>query len=1285
MPTPFNLPDLDQDALEKIQPQKLTIGEFKQAMETTAEENAGWAKPLVQFGNMLESPDKYAGFVQGPWNAITNLGNALGDKVQGKPIDVSDNYLRISNETARRWNFVGRPTQYLPGPLGEYGRTVTEADDPGMGFGGAIGGETAGALTGVGILKQLQRLAWLKTMAQNAYRVRRLQGLPGWTQKANLVAAANRWGKRSKFAAEFMFAAGMATPFLDQSEGNLSNFLDESLFGGSGVVPFRVEEGDDYLESFRKGFLSEGVLAPAGILGFGLTARKVWNVGGDLINPQQATRGFAEVMDDVARTDIDPYRFGDGGVDTAPVPKPPTPGGDLPPGVQGGDLGNYLDRPGSLSQYDSAISRAIADETQVRQVVEQRNWLEEQGLIEVGENGQWELVVSNDAVNPEIKLMFDRIRKQRGDLIRQATLTGEDLSTQFDELDKMEAELIEAGQAGTPIQMPEGIIKDEFEQLDFPDTRPEMDTFLAQLNELSDTQLREIERKVNLPAMRAAKELRLNTAQEKITQIELKIEEIREKIEKGQEGGGYTQVGGKRQLNKATKELEAAQAELQELQEVRSTETLVGPQIELGLEGNLTVKPPVDPEIPPRKASIEWVNRDKEVLAEQVEQRVEISKKQENVIDVQATRIDEPVREFFTSRQGSDLLPDEVPDSELTPVTDVLAKIPAQTPLRFLIRSAPKSQQAGIAFKRLTDAFEKLAEGAPGGANRTPGLGPVNTVGDFINILNIGRVAIEEGTQKALRDAETTERFRRYVAPYLTKATKLAIKKAIKDIETTKIYFKALELEVKDLITQIIQPGDTIGDIADRIKEGLISPRARADIQRLRGVTEGIKLPKLGSGGARLGVTRKASWDKRLARLKDEPLPGENAFKGWIEGKQRPDPNGPTISEYKNELSRLGRDDLRTLAAPTNNPEIAAIVKARTGRRVWQAKKQDIVDAFGEYYEDTGRWGIPSSPDDVYLEMAADPSDPFILPPGKQGDLNLGDTSSKTPLRKDIDAEGVESVVPVGEYKPRGIPKEEREAIIKSILASAVRNGEIQAPFSPLPERPPVQYDQQSLLADLSADDSGQLSFMYATDQLPTYKAGGKNSDALIDEMRLRYNYQELDASSRQAKRDAFIKERGWDKLPWDEQKRIGMLPESAYAFTGDQLQDPSLGRFIFRDSTYSIKGEDLTGGSVQFSTSNPVEMAARSAGIPYGDQPIPPKKPPEKKVWSNKEVIPEEQAKQKQKVDKEAKKKKGNKRGTALERRESKMAQQDLEAAVERLSKMVEDLNKRNDGGLCS
>ena len=126
---------------------------------------------------------------------------------------------------------------------------------------------------------------------------------------------------------------------------------------------------------------------------------------------------------DRANTDIAPYKFGTGGADTTPVPKPPTPSGDLPPGVRGGDLDSYLDRPGSLTQYDSAISRAISDRTQVKHVEKQRDWLQQQGLIELGENGQWEIVVSDSAVNPDVKLLFDRIRRQRGTLIRQQTLT----------------------------------------------------------------------------------------------------------------------------------------------------------------------------------------------------------------------------------------------------------------------------------------------------------------------------------------------------------------------------------------------------------------------------------------------------------------------------------------------------------------------------------------------------------------------------------------------------------------------------------------------------------------------------------------------------------------------------------------------------------------------------------------------------------------------------------------------------------------------------------------------
>ena len=172
----------------------------------------------------------------------------------------------------------------------------------------------------------------------------------------------------------------------------------------------------------------------------------------------------------------------------------------------------------------------------------------------------------------------------------------------------------------------------------------------------------------------------------------------------------------------------------------------------------------------------------------------------DQTLEIEGERVDEPLREFLTTREGRDLLPEEIPSSELVPITEALGKVDPRTPLRFFIRSAPKGEQAEIAFKRLVDAFDKFSSGAPGGEKRTTGLGPLNTVGDLMNLLNIGRVAIEEGTQKALRDAETTEAFRRQIAPYLTKASKLAIKRAMEDIEKVQIYLKALQFEVEDLL-----------------------------------------------------------------------------------------------------------------------------------------------------------------------------------------------------------------------------------------------------------------------------------------------------------------------------------------------------------------------------------------------------------------------------------------------------------------------------------------------------
>ena len=1308
MPTPFNLPDLDQDELFNLQPEQLSSGEKKRSYQETGEARGGIIKPYLQFKHMLDSPDVVAGAIQGPWNAITNLGNAIGDKIQGKPIDISDNYLHISNEAARRANILGRPLQYFPKDVQEKlswtgleGEETTASDDYGLGAGGVISGEAIGWYTGSNFLKygglalrQINRLGWLKTLAQHAAKYKRLdKGLD--VVQADRV---RKWIQRAQFGGGAMAQAAFVAPFLDQSNGNFANVSEEMLtewFGSDKIpffetgvqwkVPFQVEEGDNYLDSTFKGAFADGILPTMGILGIALPFRKAFELANDARTP--SVYRYAEVMDEMANTDIGPYKFGTGGTDTTPVPKPPAPSGDLPPGVRGGDLDSYLDRPGSLTQYDSAISRAISDRTQVKHVEKQRDWLQKQGLIELGENGQWEIVVSDSAVNQDVKLMFDRIRRQRGTLIRQQTLTGEDLSEQFNELDKMEEDLIEAGLSGEQIEMPEGVLQKEYEQLDLPDTRPEMDTFLAQLNELSDKQLRDIERKVNLPAMRAAKQIKLQTAEAEISQIELEIKDIQEKIELGKEQGGYTAVGGKRQLNKATQKLEEAKGELVKLQEAQTTETLVGPQIDLSLEGDLTVAPPAEIQVPPKRAQIEWVNRDSEALVEREVQRKEISNTKEKqttvdpwfsdaaadqTIDVQGTRIDEPLREFFTTKEGAFLLPEEAPAADLEPVSSALAKADPQTPLRFFIRQAPKSEQAGIAFNRLIDAFDKFAEGAPGGAKRAAGLGPVNTVGDFVNILNIGRVAIEEGTQKALRDAETTEKFRRYIAPYLSKAAKLAIKRAIADIDKTKIYFKALELEIKGLI----EAGDTIGDIAERIRKGDLI--ARENVRKL------IGKPKR----AKLGVTRKATWDKRLANIDNQPMPGQKAMQGWFENRQRPDPEGPTLAEYRNELTRLHRDDLRDLAAPTKNPEIDAIVKANTGNRARQAKKADIVNAFVEYYEKTGEWGMFWGKDDVFLEMAADPSDPFILPPGEQGALNLGDTSTTSRMEKFVDADGVESMAPVTDYKPRGIPAEEREAIIKTILESAVRNGEIQPPFSPLPDRPTTTFNQGSLLDDLMADETGQLSFMYSTDQVPTYKAGGKNEAALVEEMRLRWEYQALDNESRIAQKRAYMENLGWDKLPWEEQKKIGLIPQSAYRLGGEDLTDPVLGRFITKDTRYSIKGEDLPGGSVQFSTSNPVEMAAKSADIPYGDIPeaVPPKAPPEQKQWIDTgEVVSKEEAVQYNAAKKAEKPKaKGKKRGTIEERRASKQVLNELDKAEAEANARLEALKKQSNGGIC-
>jgi hypothetical protein len=122
----------------------------------------------------------------------------------------------------------------------------------------------------------------------------------------------------------------------------------------------------------------------------------------------------------------------------------------------------------------------------------------------------------------------------------------------------------------------------------------------------------------------------------------------------------------------------------------------------------------------------------------------------------------------------------------------------------------------------------------------------------------------------------------------------------------------------------------------------------------------------------------------------------------------------------------------------------------------------------------------------------------------------------------EFDADGNEVQVPLTDYSGRGMDPQTRERLKGEILQRAIDNGEVQPPFSPLPERPRTTFQQSSMVDEMFADPTGQLPLLYANDQLPTYKAGSKNADALIEELRLRFEYKALDDAAQQAQRPLF-------------------------------------------------------------------------------------------------------------------------------------------------------------------
>jgi len=238
-----------------------------------------------------------------------------------------------------------------------------------------------------------------------------------------------------------------------------------------------------------------------------------------------------------------------------------------------------------------------------------------------------------------------------------------------------------------------------------------------------------------------------------------------------------------------------------------------------------------------------------------------------------------------------------------------------------------------------------------------------------------------------------------------------------------------------------------------------------------------------------------------------------------------------TVEAYKEALQQFPRDTLRKMVAPQQSADVAAIVKARTGRRVWSTKKDDIISALVEYAERRKR---------------------FVAPVGQQYELQLQGMLDINKLRKTVDADGNE-VVELATPFPggRGLDNAQREDFKRRILQAAIDNGEVQPDVTAIPTAIPTpEFNQGELIAKLMADETGQIPMMFAMDQIPVYKAGGRSAEQLLEEVRLRYDWAELDAAGQKASRDSFLAENKWDELTWDEKKRMGLGDGFMYSLT---------------------------------------------------------------------------------------------------------------------------------------
>jgi hypothetical protein len=562
----FNLAPLPQD-LDPAwppAPQKKP-GYDREAENRQLEKAAGPLKPLAQFVNALASPDTKMGLFTGPVNGISKLGNAIGDLVQGKAIDTKDAWV-ISDKTARQLN---------PFRIGIYGQQVTAADDAGLAIGEGIGAELAGAAAGVGLVRRLGQLGQLKRAAdamKATQAVRRAAVAVQTTPK--LKAAVNV----ASNVGQAMVGTGLAAAFLDQEDGNLANMGD--AFGLK--LPGRVDQGDNYLQALGKSLAVEGLAAPLAVIG-----------AGSLFAPirKGMTSGDLSWVKELADAELEPYLPRQ----MAGPALPPARDRSLPPAQTTGApaLPGYTQQGGAIVPYDSAISRSLQEQTQIRQVQQQRQRLQDMGLLEMGEGGQLELSMGQ-VIDPEIRTQVRQLQTQRGQLLKAMKESPDQIQALDQQLGQIDQQIADLSLSGNSRDFlpPERINQTELNL----DTRPELDTYLAHLDEMDDQKLREIHSRVyrDMGLERNAQELA--DAQARVVAVNERMAEIQAKAD----AGDITPTGAKRMLTKAQKELAAAQEQVKGIEgRQRLPESLVGDQLEMNIDQQLGLNLADEVQLPP--------------------------------------------------------------------------------------------------------------------------------------------------------------------------------------------------------------------------------------------------------------------------------------------------------------------------------------------------------------------------------------------------------------------------------------------------------------------------------------------------------------------------------------------------------------------------------------------------------------------------------------------------------------------------------------------------------------